>query len=157
MLAEGAGRAVSSAAPATAAGARGAEEVSVSDSEAVTEGMRVEVAAEYSPEHSNPMGNQWFFLYTIRISNESGETCRLVSRHWIIRNATGKVEEVRGTGVVGKQPVLGPGESFEYTSGCPLDTPFGSMEGTYLMVTEDGTRFDAEIARFELREPGAIH
>ena len=129
----------------------------MSESEAVTEGMRVEVAAEYSPEHSNPMGNQWFFLYTIRISNESGETCRLVSRHWIIRNATGKVEEVRGSGVVGKQPVLGPGESFEYTSGCPLDTPFGSMEGTYLMVTEDGTRFDAEIARFELREPGAIH
>jgi ApaG protein len=80
-----------------------------------------------------------------------------VSRHWIIRNATGKVEEVRGAGVVGKQPVLGPGESFEYTSGCPLDTPFGSMEGTYLMVTEGGTRFDAEIARFELREPGAIH
>jgi ApaG protein len=138
-------------------GARSAEEISVSESEAVTEGLRVEVAAQYSPEHSNPMGNQWFFLYTIRISNEGSETCRLVSRHWIIRNATGKVEEVRGAGVVGKQPVLGPGESFEYTSGCPLDTPFGSMEGTYLMVTADGTRFDAEIARFELREPGAIH
>jgi ApaG protein len=67
------------------------------------------------------------------------------------------VEEVRGPGVVGQQPVLEPGESFEYTSGCPLDTPFGSMEGTYQMVTEAGLRFDAEIARFELREPGAIH
>ena len=129
----------------------------MSESEAVTEGLRVEVSAQYSREHSNPTGNQWFFLYKIRISNESSETCQLLSRHWIIRNATGKVEEVRGAGVVGKQPVLGPGESFEYTSGCPLDTPFGSMEGTYLMVTENGTRFDAEIARFELREPGAIH
>ncbi len=157
MLAEGAGRAVSSCARRAAVGARSAAEVSVSESEAVTEGLRVEVSAQYSPEHSNPMGNQWFFVYTIRISNEGSETCRLVSRHWIIRNATGKVEEVRGAGVVGKQPVLAPGESFEYTSGCPLDTPFGSMEGSYLMVTDDGTRFDAEIARFELREPGAIH
>jgi ApaG protein len=129
----------------------------VSESQAITEGLRVEVSAQYSRAHSNPMGNQWFFLYTIRISNEGSETCQLLSRHWVIRNATGKVEEVRGAGVVGKQPVLGPGESFEYTSGCPLDTPFGSMEGTYLMVTEEGNRFDAEIARFELREPGAIH
>jgi len=132
-------------------------EVSVSRSEALTDGLRVEVEARFAPEHSNPGGNQWFFLYRIRISNEGGETCRLVSRHWIIRNATGKVEEVRGAGVVGEQPVLSPGESFEYTSGCPLDTPFGSMEGTYHMETEDGAQFDAEIARFELREPHAIH
>ena len=104
-----------------------------------------------------PQRNQWFFLYTIRIANEGAESCQLVSRHWVIRNATGRVEEVRGPGVVGQQPVLEPGESFEYTSGCPLDTPFGSMQGTYQMVTSGGTRFDAEIARFELREPGAIH
>jgi ApaG protein len=123
----------------------------------MTQGLRVEVEARYSPDHSNPAANQWFFLYTIHIANEGPESCQLVSRHWVIRNATGRVEEVRGPGVVGQQPVLEPGESFEYTSGCPLDTPFGSMEGTYQMVTEAGLRFDAEIARFELREPGAIH
>jgi ApaG protein len=126
-------------------------------SEAVTQGLRVSVEAHYSPEHSNPGGNQWFFLYTIQIRNEGSETCQLISRHWVIRNATGRVEEVRGPGVVGQQPVLEPGESFEYTSGCPLDTPYGSMQGTYQMVSESGQRFDVEIARFELREPGAIH
>jgi ApaG protein len=126
-------------------------------SEAVTDGLRVEVEARYSAEHSNPAANQWFFLYTIHIANEGSRTCQLVSRHWVIRNATGRVEEVRGPGVVGQQPVLAPGQSFEYTSGCPLDTPFGSMEGTYQMVRDDGERFDAEIARFDLREPGAIH
>lgn len=129
----------------------------VTRSEAVTHGLRVEVEARYSPDHSNPAANQWFFLYTIHIVNEGSEACQLLSRHWVIRNATGRVEEVRGPGVVGQQPVLEPGESFEYTSGCPLDTPFGSMQGSYQMVTASGTRFDAEIARFELREPGAIH
>ena len=131
--------------------------IAVTRSEAVTHGLRVEVEARYSPDHSNPAGNQWFFLYTIHIANEGSEVCQLISRHWVIRNATGRVEEVRGPGVVGQQPVLEPGESFEYTSGCPLDTPFGSMEGSYQMVTAAGARFDAEIARFELREPGAIH
>ena len=82
---------------------------------------------------------------------------QLLSRHWIIRDATGKVEEVRGPGVVGETPVLEPGDSFEYTSGCPLGTPYGSMEGTYEMVTAKGERFQARIARFHLREPGAIH
>lgn len=129
----------------------------VCTSEAVTDGLRVRVEARYSPEHSQPGANQWFFLYTIRITNEGAETCQLLSRHWIIRDATGRVQEVQGAGVVGEQPVLEPGESFEYTSGCPLATPFGSMEGTYQMVTEDGAHFDAAIARFELREPGAIH
>lgn len=129
----------------------------MSSSEAVTDGLRIEVEAAFSPEHSQPAANQWFFLYTIRISNESEQTCQLVSRHWIIRDATGHVEEVEGDGVVGEQPVLEPGDQFEYTSGCPLPTPFGSMEGTYQMVTEGGAHFDAAIARFELREPGAIH
>jgi ApaG protein len=129
----------------------------VSRSESTTRGLRVEVEARYSAEHSQPIANHWFFLYTIRISNEGSETCQLVSRYWIIRDATGRVEEVEGDGVVGEQPVLEPGDSFEYTSGCPLGTPFGSMEGTYQMVTEDGGHFDAEIARFDLREPGAIH
>lgn len=127
----------------------------MSTSEAVTEGIRVEVESRYSKEHSD--GANWFFLYTIRISNEGTETVQLLSRHWIIRDATGKIEEVRGPGVVGEQPVLEPGEAFEYTSGCPLTTPFGSMEGTYQMVTAGGVRFDAEIAEFVLRQPGAIH
>lgn len=115
--------------------------------------MRVE--SRFSPENSHP--SRWFFLYTIRISNQGGEPVQLISRHWIIRDATGRVEEVRGDGVIGNQPVIEPGDSFEYTSGCPLPTPFGSMEGTYQMVTTSGSRFEAEIAEFVLREPGAIH
>ena len=129
----------------------------MSSSEAVTRGLRIQVQARYSREHSQPGTNHWFFLYTVRISNEGSETCQLLTRHWIIRDATGRIEEVKGEGVVGEQPVLEPGESFEYTSGCPLTTPFGSMEGSYQMVTESGGHFDAEIARFDLREPGAIH
>ena len=82
---------------------------------------------------------------------------QLLNRHWIITDATQQTEDVRGPGVVGEQPGLGPGESFRYTSGCPLPTPFGSMEGSYQMVTVDGAEFDAEVAEFMLREPGAIH
>jgi len=126
-------------------------------SEAVTQGIRVSVECRYAPEYSQPHRNQWFFLYTIQIANEGEQQVQLLSRHWIIRDATGRIEEVRGPGVVGETPVLEPGESFEYTSGCPLTTPFGSMEGTYQMITEAGERFDAEVARFSLREPGAIH
>ena len=132
-----------------------ASERNVCTSEAVTEGIRVEAEARYSPEHSEP--SQWFFLYTIRISNEGNEIVQLISRHWIIRDGTGKIEEVSGPGVVGEQPVIEPGDTFEYTSGCPLPTPFGSMEGTYQLISEAGVRFDAEIAEFVLREPSAIH
>ena len=128
-----------------------------SSSEAVTQGIRVSVECRYAPEYSQPQRNQWFFLYTIQIANESEEQVQLLSRHWVIRDATGKQEEVRGPGVVGETPVLGPGEAFEYTSGCPLATPFGSMEGTYEMVSAKGERFDVQIAQFSLREPGAIH
>jgi ApaG protein len=128
-----------------------------SSSEAVTGGIRVQVEAHYSPEHSQPRRNQWFFLYTVQISNEGDETVQLVSRHWIIKDGTGRVEEVRGEGVVGEQPVLGPGDSFEYTSGCPLSTPFGEMRGSYRMLTEAGASFEAEISPFELLDPGAIH
>ena len=127
----------------------------MSTSEAVTEGIRVQVEARHAPEFSEP--SRWFFLYTIRISNEGTETVQLVSRHWIIRDGTGRIEEVRGPGVVGEQPVIDPGDSYEYTSGCPLPTPFGSMQGSYQMVTRSGTKFDAEIAEFVLREPGSIH
>ncbi len=129
----------------------------ISTSECVTRGVRIEVRARYSAEHSDPRQNQWFFLYTVRIRNEGAEAVQLVSRHWIISDATGRVQEVRGEGVVGEQPVLEPGEDFEYTSGCPLQTPFGEMHGSYQMLGPEGIRFDAQIARFELREPGAIH
>jgi ApaG protein len=128
-----------------------------SNSEAVTNGLRVQVAARYSPEHSAPERNHWFFLYDIRIINEGDEVVQLVSRHWVITDATGKVEEVRGPGVVGEQPVLEPGDSYEYTSGCPLTTPFGSMRGSYHMVTEDQKRFDVAIAPFDLIQPHALH
>jgi ApaG protein len=127
----------------------------VSSSEATTNGIRVQVESRYSPEHSRP--GQWFFLYTVTISNEASETVQLISRHWVIRDGNGRVEEVRGPGVVGDQPVLEPGDSYEYTSGCPLPTPFGSMLGSYQMVTAGGSHFDAEIAEFVVREPGAIH
>ena len=126
-------------------------------SEAVTRGVRVKVRSEYDPRRSHPSHNHWFFLYTIRISNEGSETVRLVARHWVITAATGEIHEVRGPGVVGEQPTLAPGESFEYTSGCPLRTPFGTMKGTYQMVTRGGDRFDAEIAEFELSEPYTVH
>jgi ApaG protein len=126
-------------------------------SEAATRGVRVSVVAEYAPSRSNPQNNEWFFLYTITISNESTETVQLVSRHWIITNGAGEVEEVRGPGVIGQQPVLGPGESFTYTSGCPLTTPFGTMEGTYQMVADSGDRFDARVATFTLSEPYTVH
>jgi ApaG protein len=132
------------------------EERAVSTSEATTRGVKVAVEARYSPDHSDPARREWFFLYSVRITNSGTDTVRLVSRHWIITDASGNVEEVRGPGVVGHRPVLPPGESFEYTSGCPLRVPFGSMHGTYQMVTEGGEHFDAEIAPFALSEPGSI-
>jgi ApaG protein len=126
-------------------------------SEAITRGVRVVVQSEYAPGKSRPAQNEWFFLYTVRISNEGTEPVKLVTRHWLITDATGHVEEVRGPGVVNKQPVIKPGESFEYTSGCPLQTRFGVMEGTYQMVSENGDLFDARIAPFELSEPTSVH
>jgi ApaG protein len=127
----------------------------MSTSETTTRGIRVQVESRFSAEHSRPA--QWFFLYTVRIANEGGETVQLISRHWIIRDGNDRIEEVKGPGVVGEQPVLDPGEAYEYTSGCPLPTPFGSMQGSYQMVTAGGQHFDAQIAEFLLREPGSIH
>ena len=126
-------------------------------SEAVTQGVRVQVTARYSPGRSQPSRNQWFFLYTVEVMNEGSETVQLISRHWVITDADDNVEEVQGPGVVGQQPVLEPGESFEYTSGCPLATPFGSMQGTYRMVRSSGDSFDVEIAPFALSEPYTVH
>lgn len=126
-------------------------------SEAVTRGVRVEVESRYVPERSSPADKRWFFAYTIRITNESTEAVQLLNRHWIITDGEGAVEEVRGPGVVGQQPLLQPGRSFEYTSFCPLGTRFGTMEGTYDMVTPAGGHFDVRIAPFVLSEPYAIN
>lgn len=125
----------------------------MSSSEAVTKSIRVHVEAEYAAARSNPHQNQWFFLYTVTIANEGPDTVRLISRHWIITDAMDQVKEVRGLGVVGKQPVLAKGQSFEYTSGCELTTPFGSMHGTYQLVNDRQEQFDVEIAPFTLSVP----
>jgi ApaG protein len=126
-------------------------------SEALTRGVRVRVESEYAPDRSQPCKNQWFFLYTVTISNEGGDTIQLLTRHWIITDGTGNVQEVRGPGVVGKQPTLKPGDSFEYTSGCELTTAFGVMEGSYQMISDVGERFDVRIAPFTLSEPYTVH
>jgi ApaG protein len=122
-------------------------------SQARTRGILVEVESSFVPERSEPMRRMWFFAYRIRIANQGNQVVQLVSRHWIITDAHGEVEEVSGPGVVGEQPVLSPGEAFEYTSFCPLPTPFGSMRGSYQMVIRDGEAFDVEIAPFELSQP----
>jgi ApaG protein len=126
-------------------------------SDTTTRGVRVEVRTAYVPERSSPPEAQYFFAYRIRISNAGEETVQLVSRHWVITDGDGRVEHVRGPGVVGEQPVLEPGESFEYTSFCPLPTVIGSMHGTYQMVTAGGSAFDAEIAPFSLAVPTALN
>ena len=126
-------------------------------SEALTRGIRVRAESTYHPERSRPADRHWFFSYTIRIANEGSDRVRLLSRHWIITDAEGEVQEVRGPGVVGEQPVLPPGGSFEYTSFCPLTTPFGTMHGTYQMTTDAGDSFDAEIAPFVLGEPYSVN
>lgn len=126
-------------------------------SDTVTRGIRVQVRSMYVPERSVPHQKHYFFAYHIRISNEGTETAQLVSRHWIITDADGDVQEVRGPGVVGETPVLAPGQSFEYTSFCPLPTNVGTMQGTYAMVTADGETFDAAIAPFTLAMPYALN
>src|SRR5262245_28270858 len=126
-------------------------------STALTRGILVEVKSEYIPERSDPQNQFYFFAYHVKITNQGEETAQLVSRHWIITDANGTVEEVQGPGVVGEQPILEPGESFEYTSACPLKTPSGQMEGTYQMVLQDGKAFDAEIAAFRLAPAYTLH
>ena len=120
-------------------------------SEAVTNGIRVEVIARYSAENSQPLEDQWIFEYTVRITNEGSETVQLISRHWIITDAFDRIQEVKGPGVVGEQPVLKPGQSFKYSSWCPLKTPIGTMHGTYQMIRAGGSQFDIEIAPFGLK------
>jgi ApaG protein len=124
---------------------------------ATTEGIRIEVVSEYMPRMSRPMNNHWFFAYTIRLTNEGKQPARLLRRHWIITDAHGEISEVRGEGVVGETPRLEPGETFEYTSGCPLPTPFGTMVGTYEWTRDDGTTFETAIPSFRLAQPYAIN
>ena len=126
-------------------------------SEATTRGIRVQVEPQFDPNRSKPEAGHWFFLYTVTIENLADETVQLLTRHWIITDGNGEVEEVRGPGVVGEQPVLAPGEGFQYTSGCPLTTDVGKMEGTYQMISDSGEHFDIEIAAFTLAAPGMVH
>jgi ApaG protein len=119
-------------------------------SSAQTRGILVTVRSQYIPEKSSATARQYAFAYTVTIANRGTITAQLETRHWIITDSEGDVQEVRGEGVVGAQPVLQPGEEFEYTSWCMIATPTGTMRGSYQMVTADGDRFDAEVAPFKL-------
>jgi ApaG protein len=119
--------------------------------------IKVEVDTSYIEEQSLPQQDRYVFAYTITIRNEGEVPARLLTRHWVITDANGKINEVRGEGVVGEQPYLKPGESFRYTSGTLLETPVGAMEGSYQMVADDGEQFDAEIPPFTLSIPRTLH
>ena len=125
-------------------------------SETVTEGIRVEVYPEFIPEQSIPTEDKYVFAYKVVITNESSRRARLVSRRWVIINADGDREDVEGPGVVGYTPELEPGESFEYTSFCPLNTSWGTMEGSFSMIAENGEEFDVQVARFYLFDPALV-
>jgi len=126
-------------------------------SDTTTRGIRIRVTSYYDSERSSPQEDYYFFAYQVRIENVGTETAQLLSREWIITNANGEVQKVQGPGVVGEQPVLPPGDSFEYTSFCPLNTAVGSMQGSYRMVSDHGESFDAEIAPFSLAVPNAVN
>jgi ApaG protein len=119
--------------------------------------IQVSVETNYLPEQSDPGSERYVFSYTITIHNAGDEAAKLLRRHWIITDANGKVQEVRGDGVVGEQPHLAPGQGFRYSSGAILETPVGTMEGSYQMVTDEGRAFDAPIAPFRLAMPGILH
>ena len=119
--------------------------------------IRVDVTTKYLPEQSDPAAGRYVFAYTIDIRNTGTVAAQLISRHWLITDAEGAVQEVRGLGVVGHQPLLAPGQSFEYTSGCALTTPVGTMKGSYQMVADDGIPFEAAIAEFMLSMPRVLH
>jgi len=123
----------------------------------VTRGISIAVESMYVPDRSSPRDDEFYFTYHVTIANEGTETAQLVSREWVITDAEGEVERVKGPGVVGKQPVLAPGTTFEYSSFCPLRTSVGSMQGSYQMVTGDGEQFDAVIAPFTLAMPNALN
>lgn len=118
-----------------------------------TQGITVRVSVSYLPEQSEPGKNRWFWAYHVRIENQGRQAVQLVSREWVISDGRGATHEVRGEGVVGEQPVIEPGGSFDYVSGCPLTTPTGAMEGRYFMVGANGASFPVEIPRFPLVAP----
>jgi ApaG protein len=119
--------------------------------------IQVSVRSSYLDEQSDPNDNRYVFAYTVTIANEGDVPAKLVSRHWVITDSDNRIQEVRGKGVVGEQPRLSPGERFEYTSGTVIGTPVGTMSGSYRMVADDGTSFDAEIPRFTLSIPRTLH
>lgn len=119
--------------------------------------ITVKTRVEYIPDQSNVDLERYVFAYTITITNTGNVAAQLISRHWVITDATDQVQEVRGLGVIGEQPLLKPGESFEYTSGCVIATPVGTMHGSYQMTAEDGTKFDAPVAEFTLNMPRVLH
>ena len=124
---------------------------------ATTDGVTVRVSVSYLPEQSEPERGRWFWAYHIRLENEGDETVQLLTRHWTITDGRGARHSVEGEGVVGEQPVIEPGASFDYVSGCPLATPSGAMQGNYRMVREDGAIFEVEIPRFSLFAPAVLN
>ena len=124
---------------------------------ATTDGVTVRVSVSYLPEQSEPERGRWFWAYHIRLENEGDESVQLLTRHWVITDGRGARHSVEGEGVVGEQPVIEPGASFDYVSGCPLATSSGAMQGTYRMVREDGEIFDVAIPRFSLFAPAVLH
>jgi ApaG protein len=119
--------------------------------------IHIDVETDYIPEQSEPEANRYVFTYTITIRNDGAVPARLMTRHWVINHANGKVEEVRGEGVIGEQPYMRPGEGFRYTSGTVLETPYGDMNGSYQMLADDGVEFDAKIPAFSLTTPNTLH
>ena len=129
----------------------------MSDYTKTTHDISVTVEPFYLEEQSEPSDNHYLWAYRVTIANQGGATVQLLNRYWKITDAEGRMQEVRGPGVVGEQPVLTPGESFEYTSGTMIETPVGSMRGSYQMIGDDGTQFDAEIPAFTLSMPRTLH
>lgn len=119
--------------------------------------IRVSVQSYYIKEQSSPESNHYVFAYTVNIQNKGSIAAKLLTRHWVITDADGKTQEVKGDGVIGEQPHLNPGDSFEYTSGTQMDTPVGQMQGSYQMLSDDGVNFDADIPAFTLALPNALH
>ncbi|MDP6935263.1 MAG: Co2+/Mg2+ efflux protein ApaG [Myxococcota bacterium] len=126
-------------------------------STAHTRGIRVDVESEFLEAHSSPRDQLWVYAYHVTITNLGEETVQLLTRRWVITNSGGDEQVVEGSGVVGQQPVLRKGESFRYTSGCPLDTSMGTMHGSYGLLSDEGDSFDAEVAPFTLAEPYSIN
>ena len=123
----------------------------------MSQNINVDVDTLYIESESSPVNSQYVFAYTITITNEGTEAAKLMTRHWVITDANGHVEEVHGDGVVGEQPYLRPGEGFQYTSGAVLKTPVGTMSGSYQMLADNGSNFDAEIPEFILSSPRTLH